>query len=153
EKGLIMESQPNMTDPARKRLIEMYSGWFGLEGRTMCEQINKKAKRMTWYSGPADASDGGPAYQATVIFTFPQIPQGRVAFGGATLDSNYLQSTYLPATLDEIISKKLSSKDDTGVADMLHELSPQDPEESSGHQDERLTMMVYLADAGSGEGY
>jgi signal transduction histidine kinase len=152
EKGLIMESQAKITDRERKHLSEMYVGWFGLEGRSMCEQINKKAKRLTWFSGPSDTLDG-PPYSATAFFTFPENPKDRFVLGGASLDSNYLKDTYFPETLDEIISKKLSAKDEASVADMLHELSPQDPEESSGHPDERLTMMVYLGDSGSGDGY
>lgn len=150
EKGLIMESQSKMADQRQKHFSEMYVGWFGLEGRSMCDQINKKAKRLTWYSG---ASDFDGPYNATALFTFPEMSKDRLVFGGANLDTNYLKDTYLPAILDEIISKKLSSKDEMGVADMLHELPPQDAEEGGSHQDERLTMMVYLGDNGSGDGY
>ena len=150
EKGLIMESQSKMADQRQKHFSEMYVGWFGLEGRSMCDQINKKAKRLTWYSG---ASDFDGPYSATALFTFPEMSKDRLVFGGANLDTNYLKDTYLPAILDEIISKKLSSKDEMGVADMLHELPPQDAEEGGSHQDERLTMMVYLGDNGSGDGY
>jgi signal transduction histidine kinase len=128
----------------------MYLGWFRLEGRTMCEQTNRKVKRVTWYSGASDVD--GP-YNSTAVFTFPQLSKDRFVFGGASLDTNYLKDAYLPALLDEIISKKLSAKDQAGVADMLHELPPQDAEEGGSHQDERLTMMVYLGDNGSGEGY
>jgi signal transduction histidine kinase len=152
EKGLMIESQANVSEPERERLMKMYGGWFGMEGRSMVEQINKKTKRVTWFSGEAD-SGSRPAYSTTAFFTFPQLPKDRLVLGGASLDSNYLKETYFPAILDDIISKKLSNKDEAGVADMLHELSPQDVEEGGGHQDERLTMMVYLADAGSGEGY
>lgn len=150
EKGLIMESQSKMADQRQKHFSEMYVGWFGLEGRSMCDQINKKAKRLTWYSG---ASDFDGPYNATALFTFPEMSKDRLVFGGANLDTNYLKDTYLPAILGEIISKKLSSKDEMGVADMLHELPPQDAEEGGSHQDERLTMMVYLGDNGSGDGY
>jgi signal transduction histidine kinase len=150
DKGLIMESQSKMPDEQRKRISEMYLGWFRLEGRTMCEQTNRKVKRVTWYSGASDVD--GP-YNSTAVFTFPQLSKDRFVFGGASLDTNYLKDAYLPALLDEIISKKLSAKDQAGVADMLHELPPQDAEEGGSHQDERLTMMVYLGDNGSGEGY
>ena len=152
EKGLIMESQPKMNDEARKRFAEMYTGWLGMEGRTMCDQINRKAKRVTWFSGPTD-STGMPSYTATALFTFPQMPKDRFVLGGASLDPNYLRDTYFPSTLDEVISKKLNPKDESNVADMLHELTPQDVEEGGSHGDERLTMMVYVADGGTGEGY
>src|SRR5262249_52684970 len=87
EKGLIMESQPKMNDQQRKRLNEMYSGWFGLEGRTICEQTNKKAKRLTWFSEPTDTANG-PSYATTAVFTFPQMPSDRLVFGGVSLDSD-----------------------------------------------------------------
>src|SRR5690349_16837377 len=64
EKGLMMESQAKTSDEERKHLGEMYAGWFGLEGRSMCEQINKKAKRLMWYSGAADTPTG---YSATTL--------------------------------------------------------------------------------------
>jgi signal transduction histidine kinase len=153
EKGLIVEFQPTVSDKERERLVKTYAGWFGMEGREMAETICKKTRRMSWYSGETETTNG-PAYSTTAFFTFPQTSKARAIFGGAGLDTNYLKSTYLPTLLDEVISKKLTTKGgDKALAEMLHELTPQDVEEGGSHQDERLTMMVYLADGGSGEGY
>jgi signal transduction histidine kinase len=151
EKGLIMEAQPNVSEKERERLVKTYNGWFGMEGRTMAEQVNKKTKRISWYSGEMETASG-PLYSTTSFFTFPQLSPDRPVLGGANLDTNYLKETYFPSVLNEVISRKLSDKQDASVAEMLHELTPQDVEEG-GHQDERLAMMVYMADGGTGQGY
>jgi len=151
DKGLIVESQPGVSEKERERLVKTYTGWFGMEGRQMAEAICKKTRRMSWYSGEMDTVNG-PVYSTTSFFTFPQLAKERVVLGGAGLDTNYLKQTYFPSLIDDLISKKLANKDDAAVAEMLHEITPQDLEEG-GHQDERLAMMVYLADAGSGEGH
>lgn len=150
EKGLILESQPKVPESEHERLAKMYGGWFGMEGRDMATQINKKMRRLTWYSGEMETANG-PVYSATAFFTFPYIPKNRPVLGGAVFDTEYLKQKFFPGILDELISKKLADTGDTTVADMLHELTPTNPER--GHQDERLAMMVYLADAGTGRGY
>jgi signal transduction histidine kinase len=150
DKGLILEAQPKIKEAERERLAKSYAGWFGMEGREMAAQINKRTKRLTWWSGEMDGPDG-PSYSTTALFTFSYLPKSRPVFGGASFNSKYLKETFFPEMLDEVISKKLADKEDRSVADMLHELNPPDPEQ--GHEDERLAMMVYLADAGSGRGY
>jgi signal transduction histidine kinase len=149
DKSLIFEAQPKTSAEEREFLLKNY-GWLKVEGRDMAAQINRKPKRLTWWSAEADTLHG-PAYSTTVLFTFPYLPKDRPVFGGASFDTNYLKKTFFPEALDEVISKKLENKEDRTVASMLHELNPPDPDE--GRKDERLAMMVYLADGGSGRGY
>jgi len=150
EKGLIFQSQAKVQESERERLMKSYGGWFGMEGREMVGQIQRKTRRLMWYSGEMETAEG-PAYSTTAFFTFPYLPKARPVFGGVIFDSSYLQHSFFPGILDELISKKLSDTKDAAVAEMLHELTPQDIDE--GHQDERLAMMVYVADAGTGRGY
>jgi signal transduction histidine kinase len=150
EKGLIFESQACMSEAQRERLLKEYTGWFGMEGTTFVHTINKKTKRLLWSSGMSESGEG-PAYTTTAFFTFPALSSDRLVLGGIGLDTDYLKQTYLPMSIDEVLSKKLSDKQDGSVAEMLHEITPTDLEEG-GHQDERLAMMVFLPD-GSGEGY
>src|ERR1700752_3519340 len=150
DKSLILEAQPKTSEPERERLLKNYSGWFKMEGRETAAQINRRTKRLTWWSGESDTPNG-PTYSTTVLFTFPYLPKNRPVFGGASFDTKYLKETFFPEALDDAISKKLADKEDRSVAGMLHELNPPDPEQS--HKDERLAMMLYLADAGSGRGY
>ncbi|HEX5887972.1 MAG TPA: HAMP domain-containing sensor histidine kinase, partial [Pyrinomonadaceae bacterium] len=150
DKALILETQPNTSEEERERLIKSYGAWFKIEGRDTANQINRRTKRLIWWSGESDTS-AGPTYSTTVFFTFPYLPKNRPVFGGASFDTKYLKKTFFPEVLDDLISKKLADKEDRSVAGMLHELNPPDPDQ--GHQDERLAMVVYLADAGSGRGY
>ena len=150
DKGLVLQTQPNVKEAQRERLTKMYNGWFGMEGHEMASQINRRSKRLMWYSGETDTEDG-PTYSATAFFTFPYLPKGRTVLGGVNFDTNYLKEKFFPGILDDLISRKLTDKQDRSVAGMLHELNPPDADE--GYQAERLAMMVYLADAGSGRGY
>lgn len=150
DKALILEAQPNTNESERERLVKNYASWFGIEGRDMATQINRRTKRLIWWSGESDTSNG-PTYSTTVLFTFPYLPKDRPVFGGASFDTKYLKKTFFPEILDDLIYKQLADKEDRSVASMLHELNPPNPEQ--GHEDERLAMMVYLADGGSGRGY
>jgi signal transduction histidine kinase len=150
EKGLVMQAQQKVASQDLERMAKMYGGWFSVEAHDMAAQIHKKTRRMQWYSGESE-SPYGPVYNSTAFFTFPSLPKSRPVLGGVVFDTNYLKETFFPGLLDELISKKLSDPQETAVADMLHELSPQDIDQ--GYPDERLAMMVYLADGGSGRGY
>lgn len=150
DKSLIIEMQPSTSEAERERLIKSYGAWFKIEGHDTADQINRRTKRLMWWSGESEIS-GSPTYSTTVLFTFPYVPKNRPVFGGAGFDTKYLKKTFFPEVLDDLISKKLADKEDRSVASMLHELNPPDPDQ--GHQDERLAMVVYLADAGSGRGY
>jgi signal transduction histidine kinase len=148
DKSLTFEAQPTMSEKAREQLLKNYTGWFKIEGHETAKQINRRPKRLTWWSGESETTG---TYSTTVLFTFPYLPKDRTVFGGAGFDTKYLKETFFPEALDEVISKKLADKEDRSVASMLHELNPPDPDE--GRKDERLAMMVYLADGGSGRGY
>jgi signal transduction histidine kinase len=150
ENKLILEAQPKLSETERKHLAEMYGGWFGMEGRQMVDLTNKRTKRMYWYSGEAETA-AGPTYVTSAFFTFPHLPKDRSVLGGASLDTSYLKKNFLPAILDETIATKLTGKQEGSVASMLYELTPEDVDQN--HPDKRLTMMVYLADGGSGRGY
>lgn len=151
EKGLMVDAQPSMSEKDYERLVRAYTGWFGMEGREMARNIHRRTRPVMWYSGMGETSDG-PTYVTTAFFTFPTFSSEHPVLGGVGLDTKYLKETYFPGTVDEILSKKLSDKRDGSVAEMLHELTPAELDEG-GHQDERLAMMVYVVDAGTGEGY
>lgn len=151
EKGLVVQSQTCMSEKEHDRLVKTYTGWFGMEGREMAQSINKKTRRLIWYSGVMETTSG-PMYSTTALFTLPGSSPDQAVLAGVGLDTNQLKESFLPGTLDEVLSKKLSDKADAAVAEMLHEITPADMEENY-HQDERLAMMVYLADSGTGEDY
>lgn len=151
DKALVVQSQTCMTDKEHERLVKNYTDWFGMEGRDMVKSINRKTKRLTWYSYVSDSTNG-PTYSTTALFTLPSSAPDQVVFGGIGFDTNQLKQIFFPAVIDEVLSKKLTDKQDASVAEMLHELTPAELE-AGGPPDERLAMNVYLADMGTSEDY
>ena len=111
-KGLLFRSQPQqMTDlhfrEGHDRLSEMYRGWFGMEGRMVCDGIHKKSRAITFY-GEQVERDGGYSFVTSAFFTFPQLSRDRVVFGGIGFDPDYLKQTFFPQMLEELIAQKFS---------------------------------------------
>ena len=151
EKEIILRSQPGQwNDPAIRydhdRLKKIYSGWFGMEGKLIMEQMHKRPKPISWYGDEYKGMDGQFYYATCSFFTFPYLPKERVVLGGAVLDTNYLKQTFFPEILDELISKQLNTDQKGLFPGGLHELKPS---EASEHKDQRLAMMLYPGDATS----
>jgi hypothetical protein len=75
EKGLLFRSQPQqMTDryfrEEHDRLSEMYRGWFGMEGKMLCDGMHNKSRAITCYGGQVNRA-GGFGFMTTAFFTFP----------------------------------------------------------------------------------
>ncbi len=131
EKNLLLRSQPGqMADPhfndEHTALTKMYTGWFGMEGKTFYDGICKKSKRILWYPGDAKRA-GGYYYTTSAYFVFPEL-KNRVVFGGITFDPEYLKKTFFPEMLDQMITQK-------------------DPE----NEDQRLAMLIFPHDADGGQ--
>ena len=106
-----------------------YGGWFGMEGKTLVEEMHKK-KPAHHLATPVTAKRaGGDAYMTTAFFVLPQLSKDRVVLGGASFDPNYLKQTFFPEMLEELIARKLT--------------------EEGGNQ---LAMMVYPTDYEGGHG-
>ncbi|HEY3581878.1 MAG TPA: HAMP domain-containing sensor histidine kinase [Pyrinomonadaceae bacterium] len=151
DKALIVQSQTCMSEKDHERLVKTYTGWFGMEGREMAQNINKKTKRLMWYSY-VDTTTNGPTYSTTALFTLPSSSPEQPVLAGIGFDPNQLKQIFFPAVIDEVLSKKLTDKQDASIAEMLHELTPAELE-AGGPPDERLAMNVYLADTGTAEDY
>src|SRR5215813_313991 len=84
KKGVILQPQHDlMSEKEAAESAKMYTGWFGLEGPYLCEQLRKKSKPIMWYSGEADRP-GGTMYVSTAIFSFPELGRDRTVLGGAS---------------------------------------------------------------------
>ncbi|HEV8426941.1 MAG TPA: HAMP domain-containing sensor histidine kinase [Pyrinomonadaceae bacterium] len=131
KKGVIV--QPHRAHTDEKELVnldKMYSGWFSLEGPHLVEQLCKKPKPIMWYSGESDGPNGS-TYTTTAIFTFPQLAKDRPVLGGVSFDPNYLKQNFFPQLLEEFTSQKLN--DGSG-------------QDSNEPEEQRLAMLVYMAD-------
>jgi signal transduction histidine kinase len=137
EKGFLFRSQPEqMSDKycreEHELMAEMYSGWFGMEGKMLVEGMHKKSRPITWYTSQTKRA-GGDAYITTAFFVLPQVSRDRVVLGGASFDPNYLQQTFFPEMLDELITQKLTEDKGERLAMMVY---PADDE--GGHEDKPL---------------
>ena len=122
---------------------KMYGGWLGMEGPFLVQQMSKKSKPIIWFAGE-HYGPGGPIYTTTAIFTLPQPSKDRIVLGVASFDFKYLKQTFFPQLLDEFTSQKFSEDREQYASPMFRELTAQELNE---HQDQRLAMMVYPADA------
>jgi len=149
EREIVLRSQPaQWGDPAfrqdHERLKKVYSGWFGMEGKLIVEELHKRTKPISWYGGEYKGPDGQPHYTSSSFFTFPQLSKDRVVLGGASFDTRYLKQTFFPEMLDELISKNLSMNQKGHFPGMLHELKP---EAVSEGREQRLAIIVYPGDS------
>ena len=144
--GAIVEQQRQHVDEKElASLTKMYGGWLGLEGPMLVEQLCKKPKPFMWFSGESEGPNGS-VYTASAIFTVSGATKDQPVLGGVSFDQNYLKQTFFPQMLEELTSQKFS--DDAGKQESFAELMPGAPNE---HEEQRLVMLVYPADALRGE--
>jgi len=123
-----------------EHMAESYPKWFSMEGKMLMESINKKT-RPIFYTGRTKRA-GGEAYTTTALFVLPQVSNDRVVLGGVTFDSCYLEKTFFPGMLEELVTQKLSDQGGNPLAMMVY---PADVE--MGHEIKPL-----VTSSGWGEG-
>ena len=110
DKGIVFRSQPHqMMDKQFReehdRLSEMYSGWFALDAKMLCEMIRKKTRPVHYY--PDQVKRGGvDTFVVSAFFTLPQSPKEKIVLGGGSFDPDYLKQTFFPEMLEEMVSQK-----------------------------------------------
>ena len=120
DKGLILRGQPGqMRDPWFREetmgSMHAFSGWFGLEGKMLCETMRKKERPMMWYSEFVKRA-GAEQFMTTVFFIPENVPKGQTVIGGVTYDPMYLKNEFFPQILKELIGEKLKKlKDQRGI--------------------------------------
>ena len=153
EKEIIFRSQPaKANDPIvradHERLKKLFSGWFGMEGKLLMEELHKRPKPISWYGGEHKGPDGQLHYSTSASFTFPYLPKERLVLGGAVFDTRYLKKTFFPQMLEALISKQVDMDQKGLFPGIFHELRPA---EAGEHKDQRLAMMVYPGNSRSEE--
>ncbi|HSF23990.1 MAG TPA: HAMP domain-containing sensor histidine kinase [Blastocatellia bacterium] len=146
EKGFLFRSQRHrMTEQyfreEHDRLSEMIRGWFGSEGKMMCENTRKKSRAITCYGDQA-RRPGGYCYMTNAFFTFPQLSKDRVVLGGVSFDPDYLKQTFFPELFEELVAQKMAEDRDNQLAMMVY------PSEHDGEQADKWLA----ASTGWGEG-
>ena len=140
---VVQPRRPAMSEKEAGDMGKMYSGWFGLEGPYLCEQLRKKSKPIMWMAGESDRPTA-PGYATTAIFSFPDLYPDRIVLGGVSFDPNYLRQEFFPKLLEEVTSQDFTGAEEQLSAQGFHELMPNDVID---HPDQRLAMIVYPADA------
>src|SRR5215204_5698468 len=142
--GAVVQPQPNsMPDAEAASLNKMYSGWLNLEGQFLVEQMRKRKKPLVWFSGESYSPEG-PVYSSTAVFALPESTGERPILGVVSFGPKYLKETFFPELLGELTAQRISGDPGQSSAQDYHELTPRDVNE---HEDQRLAMEVYPADA------
>ncbi|HEY3041539.1 MAG TPA: HAMP domain-containing sensor histidine kinase [Pyrinomonadaceae bacterium] len=133
EKGMLFRSQPQQLNDTYCReehdvMERLYSGWFGMEGKMLLEEMHKKTRPIMWYTSQTKRAEG-EAYIATALFALPDLSKDRVVLAGASFDPNYLKRTFFPEMLDELITQKLSEDKGEPLAMMVYP-----SEQEGGHE-------------------
>ena len=122
-------------------MSEMYRGWFGMDGKMLCDGINNRSRAITYYPGPVKRA-GGSGFTTTGLFTFPQLSKDRVVLGGVSFDPDYLKQTFFPEMFEELVAQKMSEDRGNPLAMMVY------PSDHDGDQGDSLLA----ASTGWGEG-
>jgi signal transduction histidine kinase len=146
EKGFLFRSQPQqMADKyfreEHDRMAESYHGWFTMEGKELIGTLHKKTRPIIFSTGQTKRVTGD-AYLASALFVLPQLSNDRVVLGGATFDPCYLQQTFFPQMLEELVTQKSTEQGGNALAMMIY------PADSEGGHD----MKPLAASTGWGEG-
>jgi len=108
KKEVTLRAQPGrFSDKELAKMSKDYNGWMSLEGPFLVEQLCKKSKPITWFSGESDEGKG-PVYRTMAVFTFPDLYGKRAVIGGISFDSDYMKNTFFPQMLEEVTSQKFS---------------------------------------------
>ncbi len=124
EKVLVFRSQPGQMEDKyirkeHEQMAESYHGWFGLEGKSLVEGMHKKSRPMTFYTGQTKR-ENGPAYIMSALFVLPQYSKEKVVLGGATFDARYLEQTFFPEMLNELVTQKMTDQGGNQLAMMVY---------------------------------
>jgi len=147
EKGLLLRSQCQlMADPYLRKehdhLNALYSGWFGMEGKMICDGIKSRPRAISCY-GEKVKRPSGYSFLTNTFFTLPGIPSDRVLFAGISFDPDYLKQTFFPEMFEQLISQKISEDRGDQLALAVFPL----PTDSDPDPD-----MAIVSSAGWGEG-
>jgi signal transduction histidine kinase len=113
EKGMVIRSQPQQMSnkyirEEHDRLSLMIGGWFGMEGKMLCERMHAKTRPMMSYPDPKAKGLCGDGFATIAFFTFPQLPDDRVVIGGISFDPDYLRQTFFPQVFEELVAQKMT---------------------------------------------
>ncbi len=114
--GLIFRSQSRRMQEAYFRaesedLPNSMRGWMKLEAKDLVKKIRKmdryEGERFPFIANWAPRGEKH-AYQSIALFTLPNLPENRVAFGGLAFDSEFLRDQFFPDVLNSLMAQDLA---------------------------------------------
>ena len=136
--GVVIQQQRSAANETELvSLQKMYGAWLGLEGHYLVDQLCRKPKPITWFSGESEREEG-TVYAATAIFAFPRFAKDRPILGGVSFDPKYLKENFFPQMLNDLTAQGFGG--DPG------EVEAQGFPVSDQHEERRLAMLVFPAD-------
>jgi len=121
---LVLRTQPGQMDDnyirkEHEHIAESYPGWFGIEGKSIVEGLYKKKRPMSFSTYQTKRANGN-VYMTSAMFVLPDYSKDKVALGGVTFDSCYLENTFFPGVLEEQITEKMTDQGGNPLAMMVY---------------------------------
>jgi signal transduction histidine kinase len=118
--GMVFRSRPGRAHDIyfmkeRKRLEQLFTGWFAFEAKSMLDGLHKRTRPVSWYQERTKRVQGY-LYSTTAFFPLPGQPRTRVAIAGVTFEPEYLTRTFFPRMLEELIAYKLGEEGGNRIA-------------------------------------
>ena len=136
--GVVIQQQRNVANETELiSLQKMYGAWLGLEGHYLVDQLCRKPKPITWFSGESERPER-TVYAATAIFAFPHFTKDRPILGGVSFDPKYLKENLFPQMLNELTAQGFGGDEGEVQAQGFHV--------SDQYEERRLAMLVFPAD-------
>jgi len=131
EHGMTFRTQPGQLSDKyvheeHEKMAEENKSWFKMESeaKQLREMLRKKKNHINFYSGMAKRATG-EEFISTAFFSLPEVSHDRMVIAGATYDPCYLQNTFFPNVLNEVLTQKLY---DQGGNQLVMVMYPADTE-------------------------
>lgn len=108
--NLILRSQSDRMDDKyfceeHEGMNKMFTGWFGMEGKLLFQQVQKKNRQVMCYSMPIKRPET-PGFITTAFFALPNSSKDHPVLCGALIEPGYLTKEFFPEMLGQLVNDK-----------------------------------------------
>jgi signal transduction histidine kinase len=125
KKGLLLRSQPQRMHnhdfhEEHEQFEKMFGGWLGIDAKMILEGIHKRNRPMTFYSFENKRAEGD-LFMTAAFISLPRLSKDRIVLGGVLLEPDYLNQTFFPQMLEELIAPKSNEEGGNRLAMMVYQ--------------------------------
>jgi len=107
---LILRSQSDRMDDKyfceeHEGINRMFAGWFGMEGKLLFQQVQKRNRQVMCYSTPIKRPDT-LGFITTAFFVLPNATKDHPVLCGALIEPSYLTKEFFPEMLGQLVADK-----------------------------------------------